>query len=259
MTEINLALIAMFKNEAHIMKEWIEHYIKEGVEKFYMIDNGSTDNYMTIIAPYIKKKYVIVIKDRKRYAQMELYNKYFLNIAKKTKWCIVCDLDEFIYSRNGYNRIIDYLNSVPNDVSNVLIPWKLFGSNGYIKQPSSVIKSFTKRQNANIDSIEIKPIFRGRSLKKIGVHNSEIDGRTINSANDPIENKYSSDTSEDILKRSNLHLNHYAIQSYNWFKSVKMTRGDACSSQSDRSRNDEYFLKYDHKDLDDYELANKKY
>ena len=42
----NLSLIAIFKNESHILKEWIEHYINEGVDKFYLIDNGSTDNYI---------------------------------------------------------------------------------------------------------------------------------------------------------------------------------------------------------------------
>ena len=31
------------------MKEWLEHYINEGVEHFYLIDNGSDDEYMKIL------------------------------------------------------------------------------------------------------------------------------------------------------------------------------------------------------------------
>ena len=36
----NLSILAMFKNESWIIKEWIEHYLLEGVDHFYLIDNG---------------------------------------------------------------------------------------------------------------------------------------------------------------------------------------------------------------------------
>ena len=39
-----LCVVSMFKNESHILKEWLDHYINEGVEYFFMIDNGSNDN-----------------------------------------------------------------------------------------------------------------------------------------------------------------------------------------------------------------------
>ena len=34
-----LSVLAIFKNEKHIMKEWLLHHMKEGVEHFYLIDN----------------------------------------------------------------------------------------------------------------------------------------------------------------------------------------------------------------------------
>jgi hypothetical protein len=36
----NLSILSMFKNESMIIKDWFEHYLKEGVEHFYLIDNG---------------------------------------------------------------------------------------------------------------------------------------------------------------------------------------------------------------------------
>lgn len=30
-----LCLVAIFKNESHLLKEWVTHYINEGVEKFF--------------------------------------------------------------------------------------------------------------------------------------------------------------------------------------------------------------------------------
>ena len=50
-----LSLYAIFKNESHILKEWILHYLEEGVEHFYLIDNGSTDDYKPIIEQFKDK------------------------------------------------------------------------------------------------------------------------------------------------------------------------------------------------------------
>lgn len=55
-----IALVSIFKNEGHIIEEWIEHYIKEGVDTFYLIDNGSTDNYIEKIQRYITSGKVIL-------------------------------------------------------------------------------------------------------------------------------------------------------------------------------------------------------
>ena len=70
----------MFKNEEMIIKDWIEHYLKEGIDHFYLIDNGSTDNYWEKIKIY--NKYITLVKDPTRLEkgkQTYLYNNIFLN------------------------------------------------------------------------------------------------------------------------------------------------------------------------------------
>lgn len=42
---MKLGILAMFKNEAHIIKEWLNHYISEGVTFFYLINDNSNDNF----------------------------------------------------------------------------------------------------------------------------------------------------------------------------------------------------------------------
>jgi len=39
-----LGIGAVFKNESHIMIEWIEHYLSHGVDTIYLINDESTDN-----------------------------------------------------------------------------------------------------------------------------------------------------------------------------------------------------------------------
>ena len=259
-----LALLAIFKNESGILHEWLQHYINEGVDHFFLINNGSTDNFKPIIKKY--KKYISIVHDDKKYSQIELYNKYFLNKSKKYEWLIICDLDEFIYSRHPYKTIKTYLKSISHAKVNIVkIPWKMFGSSGYIKQPQNVIHHFIKRNKLNLNKIayiECKSIVRTKDLKKIMLHDHHmIHKKAITSDNLPI--KYDKPNfakiNENILMNSYLHLNHYAIQSYNWFKQVKMNRGDATAKNKNSIRNDAYFQKYDFNESLDPELKNKAY
>ena len=50
-----LSVLAQFKNETMNLKVWIEHYLWQGVEHFYLIDNGSTDNPLSILQEYINR------------------------------------------------------------------------------------------------------------------------------------------------------------------------------------------------------------
>lgn len=260
---LHLVLIAIFKNEALIMKEWLDHYIREGVDKFYMIDNDSTDDYIYILQKYINYGYVVLIRDATKHSQKESYNKYFLQDAKNSGWCIVCDLDEFVYSRNGHDRIIDYLNTVPNNVNKIIVQWKMFGSNGYIEQPDSVINSFTKRQFLGKSSpMHGKCICRGRAIQNLDIHNSNTEGYTIlsdGSIVNNVSNIANIRTDENKFRGCSLHMNHYAVQSYSWFKKIKMSRGSASCSAYDTVRNDDYFKTHDYNDIEDVELARKKY
>ena len=279
-----LCLVAIFKNESEILEEWINHYIKEGCKHFFLIDNDSNDRYIKIIKKY--RDLITLVKDKSKYKQVYLYNKYFKEKVKKYKWTIVCDLDEFIYARRGFKTILDYLKSLPRSISHISIPWKIFGSNGYDnldkKEPESVIKSFTKRINYDkksgfqgvgkiIGKIKMnlcKSIVRSRKLVKFNIH-SHIYSKGFNilpylwEGNNYIKirnKKIYVPTNEKILEDSFLHLNHYAIRSLDWYTRVKMTRGAADSLKGHIMKsNIKYFYEYDKvsNDLEDTELLNK--
>jgi hypothetical protein len=264
--EIRVAIVAIFKNEAHILEEWIQHYLKEGIDTFLLIDNDSNDNYMNILKKYIDSNKVVLNINKQRHTQAAHYNNYYLKTVKDNyDWVLVVDFDEFVYARNGFKTIKEYLKSLNENIAQVYIPWKLYGSNGLIKQPESVIRNFIRRQVHNIKvKAETKTIVRCNKLKELSLHSSKItDGIEINATNNIYSNIYknraSDTTSEDILKRSYLHLNHYRIQSWEWFKKVKMTRGSAFNIKADNMRNERYFKMLDHNDIIDNELANKKY
>lgn len=242
-----LSVLAIFKNEKSGMKEWIEHYMNEGVEHFYMIDNGSTDNWER----EIEGKPVTYYSDPTKHSQKELYNKYFLDTIKNnTDWIMIVDLDEFIYSPNV--SIADTLLNYNNNIGVIKVRWKMFGSNGKIEQPNSVIKGFTTRKLMHVHpDPNVKCIIKTSKLKKIGIHESDV--YETQQVYEPEE------CTEESLKNAKLHLNHYAIQSLNWFKEIKMSRGSANHAKHENVRNLKYFNDYDWNHITDLQLSNKIY
>lgn len=95
----NLSIMSIFKNETMNLKLWLEHYLWQGVEHFYLIDNDSTDNPLNILQEYIDKGIVTYYFKPEKYQQTEHYRYVFdnENLKEKTKWLCICDLDEFFF------------------------------------------------------------------------------------------------------------------------------------------------------------------
>lgn len=249
-----LSVFAIFKNEAHIFKEWIEHYLNEGVDHFYLIDNGSTDNYKDVIKPYSDK--ITLFYDESKMQQENLYNKYILPKLHETEWVICCDLDEFIWAHEGTIKSI--LKDVNPNIGVIQIPWEQFGSNGHIKQPKSVIQSFTKRRSG-FYKVELKYIARSKAIEKLSIHYCYVksDFRIVDSTFEEKQNTAFYYINEDIINNSKIRCAHYQVQSYEWFMNVKMTRGDVNFKENVRDKS--YFDERDYNDVEDFSLAYKRY
>jgi hypothetical protein len=255
-----LVVVSVFKNEGHIIREWVEHYVAEGVDHFVLIDNGSTDNYAQGLTCPGK---ITLDVDPQRYNQVGLLNKH-LELLKTYEWVLVVDLDEFMYGKKGFT-IRSYLESIPKTIHQVVVPWKMFGSSGHQSQPTNVVKGFTQRKHyADKRMANFKAVCRTRHLRSIGVHQSHFkyDGlETITPDNTSVDmpSLRSSATliDENVLRSHSLALNHYAIQSWEYFSGVKMTRGGN-NRQTEHLRDEHYFHSYDWNDMCDTELLQKK-
>jgi hypothetical protein len=227
----------MFKNEGMIIKEWLDHYISEGIQHFYLIDNGSTDNYKSILDNYINK--ITLIEDSTRdqnLTQYVLFNKHFLDLIKKeSEWIIVADFDEYIYSRKENKTILDYINTIPENIKAILLPWKNFGSNNIINHPESIIATFIMRENENDFKKRVNQNWYGhcKSLTKTEI----INKLNVHTNHNISQEMYFSDFTlgnfelYDINKQ-NIHINHYQHMSYEYYTKIKIIRGDAQNSNN---------------------------
>lgn len=256
-----LVVVAIFKNEAVAMKEWLQHYVNQGVEHFYMINNGSTDNW----EPEIEGFPVTIYTDNEPHRQVEHYNNYCLEKVKKNaKWVMIIDIDEFMYARNGFKTIQEYLDTLHGNIGQIKVKFKMFGSNGHKKQPKSIVKGFTRRKLSNhkgpdklnntkdCEQInnQVKSIVRVSKLNKFNIH--EHDLKLLSTTLTLPET-----TLELDLNKQPLHLNHYWTQSWEWFKDIKMTRGDVKDKTRDTTRyKKDTFDARDWNDIVDTELSN---
>jgi hypothetical protein len=238
-----LSVCLCIKNEAKNIIDFIKHYIQQGVEHFYIINNNSDDNLKEVIENSSYYFLITLIDDvrildiNNAYSHTNglntVYNNNLYNILKEeTEWAIVVDIDEFMYGKNGLN-IKSFLEKIDEDVGSVYVIWNIMSSRGVICEGNnsfSINSNDFKRLNydlLNDLSYNIKmsndfgkSLFRTSMLNgHIGLHKTHCTtGKVINNyginKNTWYDNCNCIDYSEENFKNVNISLNHYVIRDY---------------------------------------------
>ncbi len=143
----NLSICAIFKNEAHYLKEWIEYHRIFGVDHFYLYNIGSRDFYQAVLMPYIEKGIVTLINwpeaisyqgDNYAYkwalsTQIPAYENAVNFVARdQTKWLVVVDIDEYLVCPK--ENIVDLLKQY-DDYPGISLSSDFFDAAIYDKIP----------------------------------------------------------------------------------------------------------------------------
>jgi len=232
-------VMAIFKNEAMAIREWVDHYKWQGADAILLLDNGSTDGGGDLVKDVPG---VSILQAPKPNAQKENYNTIGRPWLKENGVDIlaILDLDEFMFDTGGdtlKQRIVQVFNQSPRP-SQFSCNWTMFGSSGQEKQPNSIRKTFTQKKK-DLGS-DIKSIMWLADVEEGGfdLHRSKVKGETITCP-------------------AGIQLNHYAIQSREFFEKVKMTRGAADDASMNKVRDWAYFDRYDFKDAVNTGLRDK--
>lgn len=220
----NYGVMAIFKNESMNLKVWIEHYLWQGVDHFYLINNNSTDDYMKILKPYIQQGIVTLYNIPIKYIQVEAYRYVFKQeqLDNNLQWLIIADLDEFWYCPNS-KLSIELSNNL--DKKYILCNWLMFGT--YVRKHPVDIR---------LQSIHREPNYNQNTKWIIQPKYFTCDNLWIHTMLNT--------TIEPTFMNDNFKLNHYPLQSLEFYQLVKMTRGDGDNPEADKMRNMEYFDKY---------------
>ncbi|MEE3325412.1 MAG: glycosyltransferase family 92 protein [Methanosphaera sp.] len=168
--ENELSIVAILKNEAPYICEWIEYHLLVGVQKFYLYDNESNDGLKTLIQKYIDNGIVEYTFFPGKSRQLDAYNDAINKHKCKTRYMCFIDADEFIQPLNQFNSIMQCINDVLNNVTNAVgigISWQHFGSSGRTVMPDGlVIESYLYHaKNECWQNRHIKTICNPRFVK----------------------------------------------------------------------------------------------
>ncbi len=194
-SKVYFSIAAVYKNEPDL-REWIEYHRIVGVERFYLYDNGSTDNSREMLQPYIDKGIVIYHYVPGECMQMPVYRDAVYRTKGETYWLALIDIDEYLCPVTK-NNVADLLKDFENYPA-LGVNWVVFDSNDLEKRPenTTVIEAFTrvkknyqKKANCHIKTI-LKPeevniidhphfaTYRGHKLavtenfEEIGIHHA---------------------------------------------------------------------------------------
>jgi hypothetical protein len=227
----NLAICAIFQNEAPYLKEWIEFHRLMGVEHFYLYNHNSRDNCKEILQPYILSG-IVELKDETAKAlapkafnslQCKCYTECLTRAKGISKWVAFIDLDEFLFPMKE-----DNLQDVLKDYEKfggVVANWRMFGTSFIEKIPRCrlQLECFTFCSSKNFQGNRyIKSIVRPERVSHftnphMPVYHEDFFG--VNTDKLPLETMWS-----DYYQTNRLCVNHYWTRDEDYFYHQKLER-----------------------------------
>jgi hypothetical protein len=153
-----LAACTIYRDAASYLAEWIEFHRLAGVERFFLYDNGSTDEHRDVLAPYVQDGTATVhdwplpfLGNRGRAGAMQrAFDHCLLAHRDGARWIAFLDLDEFLFSPQGTplpQLLPDY-----EQFSAVCVSRAEFGTSGHRTRPDGlVIENYVHRRPVRPD------------------------------------------------------------------------------------------------------------
>lgn len=217
---MSIALISRFKNERHILYEWVHHHLAEGIDKFYLIDDNSDDEFLKLndwLVQYIKRGVVEI--HQSQLEQKDDYDRWLPSLRHYT-WLVQIDLDEFVFCPAQDTNLKTILAQRFGNIDYIRINWKLFQHQSKL-QPKSVIEDnvVTHEQDKDPSSaVGLKCIAKTEYLANIRIHRCDFSRN--------VEVVQLGSHNPDI------QINHYRAQSDEFLYGVKVGRGGGVNKRA---------------------------
>jgi hypothetical protein len=131
-TELAFFMIAAclcFKDSASYLEEWLLFHHLQGIRRFYLYDNESTDDWRPIVEPWIRRGLAEAISFPGAGVQSAVYDDCLQRARGEVEWLAFIDDDEFLFPV-GDEKLSDALHDF-RDHAGVAVAWVVYGSNGH--------------------------------------------------------------------------------------------------------------------------------
>jgi hypothetical protein len=231
---IKIALCTMGKRENLYAKEFIDYYIKLGLDSIFIYDdNNLNSEKISDVIDYSYKKYVTIYetKNKNIFNQSDAFTDCYIKNKQNFNWFLMVDMDEFLYIKN--DKLKNYLQKkVFNKCDFIKFHWLHPTDNNHLHyENKSLFERFKKPYRK---SIFLKSMVRGNIKNlKYWVHSAYISpfkniscnniGKIINNKNINIEFQ----SNINVKKAYIIHFNYKSTEEYinkykrgysNWFE-----------------------------------------
>jgi hypothetical protein len=175
-----LAVCAIFRNEADYLAEWITFHRLRGVERFWLYDNLSEDNWRSALTPEIDAGIVTVTPWPHQPGQISAYADCLERHRDEARWIAFVDVDEFLFSPTG-RSLPDVLRGFDMHPG-VVVNWRMYGLNGYAEAPPGLVTEnyLMRGGDAHEDNRHVKSIVYPRSaILRASPHNFDYRGVAV--------------------------------------------------------------------------------
>jgi hypothetical protein len=205
-----LSICALYRNEAPYLREWVEFHRLMGVERFFLYDNGSEDEHMAALGPYIDDDCVVLQEWPFFPGQITAYEDCIRRRREESRWIAFIDVDEFLFSPTGQPvaRILTEFERWPG----VGVNWAMYGTSGHrTPPPGLVIENYLWRSDEYHYNRPIKSIVDARRVAHFCTPHffTYRDGWAVDEQFQRIEPR----PYTDRVSFSRLRVNHYYTRS----------------------------------------------
>ena len=216
-----LAACTIYRNAASYLAEWIEFHRLFGVQRFFMYDNGSTDEHRDVLAPYVGDGVVVVHdwpmpfagRHGKGRALPRAFDHCLQTHREGARWIAFMDLDEFLFSPSG-TPLPELLSEYEGHAA-VCVSRAEFLSSGHRARPAGlVIENYVHRRRVRPDDhVPVKSIVDPkRTVFALGSHTFVYrEGRAVDEGHRAVEQLDSRGLKPVSWSKFRIH--HYASKS----------------------------------------------
>src|SRR5262249_15987349 len=220
---IGLAVCAIFRDEAPYLAEWVSFHRIQGVERFYLYDNRSTDDWRSELEPEIEAG-IVEVQECPSVPGQPLSPAHCLQRHRRdTRWIAFIDIDEFLFSPTGrpLPEILRSFDTHPN----VVVSRHTYGTSGWEHPPQGLVTDnyLWRATDDFIGNHWVKSIvYPRKTLRYATPHNFWVRGDAVGEDRRRVEAALRAPTF-DLLR-----INHYYTKSAEEFRR-KVTGPDAAT------------------------------
>jgi hypothetical protein len=245
------AIASIQRDRGPWIVEWLAFHLLVGFNRFFIYAHKCRDD-MTAVLLSLSRHYPISVYGIEHDAQPQLaaYRHAWAEHGEQVDWMAFLDGDEFLLPLQTPTIGEALAPFERPDLSALAVYWLCYGGNGHIEEPAGLVMQNYPRHSAPdyLPNRHVKSIVRGR--QPIVINGSHVFATPRGTFDELVRPVHQGWMKEQPASHRTLRINHYAVQSFSFFKQTKQRMG-AADGNPQLIRPDSWYHDYDRNECDD--------